>query len=216
MTNAPRHFTPYIRVSTSRQGASGLGLDAQREATQNFVNRYGGVVDDVFVEIESGKKANRPELAKAIEHCKKTGSTLLVARLDRLARNLHFVTSLQQSKISFIAADNPDANSLVLHILASMAEYEAKLVSERTKAALRAAKARGTKLGNPRPNLEKLHQARRASARVFGESIQATIREIQAAGVAGLTGIARALNARGVTTATGKRFFPATVKLYVD
>ena len=137
----------YTRVSTKRQGQSGLGLEAQEAAIQNYIQEQSADVVGGFVEIESGKKSNRVELAKAIALAKKTKSKLVVAKLDRLARNLHFISGLLQSKVDFVALDFPEANTFTIQIMAALAEQEARLISERTKAALAAAKRRGVILG---------------------------------------------------------------------
>ena len=137
----------YTRVSTRRQGESGLGLEAQEAAIQNYTLENSAELVGAFVEVESGKKSNRPELAKAIALAKKTKSKLVVAKLDRLARNVHFISGLLESKVDFVALDFPEANTFTLHIMAALAEQEARLISERTKAALAAAKRRGVILG---------------------------------------------------------------------
>src|SRR5215204_1635004 len=141
-------FVAYLRVSTARQGASGLGLDAQRTAVAEHVNGHGALLRE-FIEIESGKRNDRPQLAAALAHAKATGATLIVAKLDRLARNVAFISALMESGVDFIAADMPMANRLTVHVLAAVAEHEAAMISARTKVALAAAKARGQKLGNP-------------------------------------------------------------------
>ena len=129
-------FVAYYRVSTTKQGHSGLGLEAQQQAVANFVRCRDCIVAE-FTEVETGTgKRARPQLALAIAEAKRTGSQLVVAKLDRLARNLHFITTLQQANVDFVAADMPNANSLTVHIYAAMAEHEARLISERTKAAL--------------------------------------------------------------------------------
>ena len=145
-----KKFVAYFRVSTNKQGESGLGLDSQRGAVADYVARSGGgqVLAD-FTDIESGANDNRPELLKALRKCRLTGATLLIAKLDRLSRNRRFLMELADSKLNFVAVDMPEANSLTVGILACMADYERQLISERTKAALRAAKERGTVLGNP-------------------------------------------------------------------
>lgn len=135
----------YFRVSTAQQGASGLGLDAQREAVRAFLRRE---PDRAYIEVESGKRADRPELARALADCRKTKARLIVAKLDRLSRQMSFVAALMDSKVDFVCCDNPHANRLTLHILAAVAEDEARRISERTRAALAAAKARGQKLGS--------------------------------------------------------------------
>lgn len=125
------------------QGHSGLGLEAQREAIENYIRTHGGIIETEFKEIESGKKNKRPKLEDAIRYCKKNKTTLLIAKLDRLSRNVHFISGLTESNIKFIAADNPHANELMVHLLAAFAEFERKQISERTTQALRAAKVRG-------------------------------------------------------------------------
>lgn len=135
-------YTLYTRVSTQQQGASGLGLDAQRAAVQ----RYAADITAEFTEIESGKKANRAQLAAAIEHCKQSGNTLLIAKLDRLSRDVVFIFTLRDSGINFVCADMPEANTLTIGILAVMAQHERELISQRTKAALSAKKARVGKI----------------------------------------------------------------------
>lgn len=143
-------FVAYYRVSTQKQGAHGLGMDAQRETVRQFLSNSGELVGE-FVEVETGKGANalakRPQLAAALALCKKTGAKLLIAKLDRLARNVHFVSGLMESKVKFVACDMPEANDLTIHVMAAFAEHEAKRISQRTKEGLAAAKARGVVLG---------------------------------------------------------------------
>jgi DNA invertase Pin-like site-specific DNA recombinase len=143
-------YVVYYRVSTKRQGLSGLGLDAQRTIVENYIKN--NKVINEFTEIETGKSANRPQLNKALECCKQNNATLVVAKIDRLARNLHFITSLQAANVDFIACDMPSANRLTIHIIAAIAENEAQLISQRTKAALAEKKKQGIKLGNPQNN----------------------------------------------------------------
>ena len=143
-------YIVYYRVSTKKQGQSGLGLEAQRTIVENFIK--GNQVIAEFTEIETGKSANRPQLNKALECCKSNNATLVVAKLDRLARNLHFVTSLQAANVDFVCCDMPSANRLTIHIIAAIAENEAQLISQRTKAALAEKKKQGIKLGNPQNN----------------------------------------------------------------
>jgi DNA invertase Pin-like site-specific DNA recombinase len=141
-------YVSYLRVSTARQGQSGLGLEAQRQAVIEHVNGHGTLLRE-FVEIESGKRSdNRPQLQAALTHAAATGATLIVAKLDRLARNVSFISALMDSGVEFIAADMPMANKLTIHVLAAVAEHEREAVSQRTREALAAAKARGVKLGN--------------------------------------------------------------------
>jgi DNA invertase Pin-like site-specific DNA recombinase len=164
----------YIRVSTAKQGASGLGLEAQQEAVAQYLAATKAELVQDFVEVESGRKTekDRPQLQAALEACKKHKATLVVAKLDRLARNVHFVSGLMQSKVKFTALDLPEANDLTIHIMAAFAEHEAKRISERTKAALVAAKARGVVLGaagknNLNPNI----QARQEASKAFSDSL---------------------------------------------
>jgi DNA invertase Pin-like site-specific DNA recombinase len=146
-------FVSYYRVSTSRQGRSGLGLEAQQAEVEAYVAReVGELVAPPFIEVESGKCKSRPELSKAIAHARRHKAVLLVAKLDRLARNVAFLSSLMESRIDFRAVDNPHATRLTIHILAAVAEEEARATSVRTKAALAAAKARGVLLGSARPD----------------------------------------------------------------
>src|SRR5262245_4174009 len=146
----------YLRVSTKGQGESGLGIEAQRAAVQAYVRQSGGTLARCYTEVESGKLADRPELTKALAHCRRSKATLVVAKLDRLARNVAFLSALMDSKVPFVACDNPHANRLTLHILAAVAEAEAVAISQRTKAALAAYKVRGGKLGGELPQCRNL------------------------------------------------------------
>lgn len=166
-------FVAYFRVSTQKQGVNGLGMDAQRETVRQFLISGGELVGE-FVEVETGKGANalskRPQLAAALALCKKTGAKLLIAKLDRLARNVHFVSGLMESKVKFVACDMPEANDLTIHVMAAFAEHEAKRISQRTKEGLAAAKARGVVLGaagsvNLRRNVLERHFAAVDAAR---------------------------------------------------
>ena len=145
MTN----YIAYTRVSTKKQGSSGLGLEAQTAAVTTFVNGHGKLLAS-YCEVESGKKSDRPELAKALAHARRSKAVLVVAKMDRLSRNVAFLSALMESTVEFVAVDNPHANRLTIHILAAIAEHEAKSTSVRTKEALKAAKARGTLLGSHR------------------------------------------------------------------
>lgn len=159
-------FISYCRVSTEKQGQSKLGLEAQRTAVSDYARINGGEIARAYVEVESGKLADRPELAKAIAHAKRLKARLVIAKLDRLARNVAFVSALMEAGVDFVAVDNPHANRLTIHILAAVAEDEARRISERTKAALAAAKARGTALGSARQG----HWEGREQARLAGAS----------------------------------------------
>ena len=214
------NFIAYFRVSTDRQGQSGLGLDAQRKGVMDYLNGGNWKLVDEYTEVESGKRIDRPELADALDACKREKAKLVIAKLDRLARNVHFISGLMESGVDFVAADMPEANKLTVHIMAAMAEYEREQISDRTKKALTAAKAKGKKLGwsIPSRRQEQLKASRQgvksniAHADRFAENTLPIIREIQTAGITTLQGVAEALNARGVQTARGKKWFPATVK----
>lgn len=167
-------FVAYYRVSTQKQGVSGLGLDAQKQTVGEYVRNAPGSLLATFCEVETGKGANalskRPELRKALDECRKHGAVLVIAKLDRLARNVHFISGLMESRVQFVACDLPEANQLTLHVMAAFAEHEARRISERTRDALAAAKARGTKLGRMgRANLKPVLERRQADARQFAE-----------------------------------------------
>jgi DNA invertase Pin-like site-specific DNA recombinase len=225
MTKTPK-IVSYIRVSTKKQGASGLGLEGQKAAVEAYCRQHGAVVVKEYVEVESGKRADRPELAKALGHARLAGATLVVAKLDRLARNVAFLSALMDSDVAFVACDNEHANRLTLHILAAVAEAEAKAISDRTKAALAAAKARGVALGSARQGhwagredrRERGRQAAvkaasasrsKAAAEAYGFLLP-TIREQRERGDS-LAKIAERLNGEGHTTRTGKAFSAATL-----
>ena len=212
MTQPATRFVTYLRVSTVRQGESGLGLDAQRATVEAFARQHGGVIVAQHVEVESGKRSDRPELAKALQAARKAKATLLIAKLDRLARNVAFIANLMDAGVDFVAVDQPFASRLTLHILAAVAEDEARRTSERTKAALAAAKARGVKLGSPRAveTSAIARAARSAYATKANASTRAVIREIQAAGISTLAGIAKTLEARGVRTPRGNTTWQPT------
>lgn len=144
-------YIVYYRVSTKKQAVSGLGLDAQKTIVKNYLKDCNNIIAE-FTEVETGKSANRPKLNDALQCCKENNATLIVAKLDRLARNLHFVTSLQAANIDFICCDMPTANRLTIHIISAIAENEAQLISQRTKQALAEKKKQGIKLGNPKNN----------------------------------------------------------------
>lgn len=207
----------YFRVSTAKQGASGLGLEAQRDAIRRFLgNDYPPIKE--FTEIESGKRSDRRQLDAAIKYAKLHKATLVIAKLDRLTRNVHFLSGLMESGVDFQAADNPRATPLTIHILSAVAEDETRRISERTKAALAAAKARGTKLGGFRgakvtPAIRALGTAAlRTKARENAETIAPVIAEIEAAGASSLRAVASALNERGLTTPRGKQWTAMAVR----
>lgn len=206
-------YVAYARVSTAKQGRSGLGLEAQEADIREFIKDGDRLINPIYVEVESGKSDQRPELAKALNRCKLTGATLLVAKLDRLSRNLAFIATLQDAKTKFVAADMPEATELTVHIMAAMAQHERKMISKRTKDALAATKAKGKKLGGwrerkdgqPREPLDyRLGlAAKQNNAIAFNTSVAAAISEIHAEGITSLSGIARKLNEQGIRTRRG-------------
>jgi DNA invertase Pin-like site-specific DNA recombinase len=173
MTTTNGNLIAYYRVSTRKQEQSGLGLEGQQAAVTEFADRQCTAVLATYTEVETGKRADRPQLAKAIAHARRAQATLVVAKLDRLARNVAFTSALMESGVDFLACDNPYANRLTIHILAAVAEDEARRISERTKAALEAAKRRGVKLGAARPECRNLTAAaRRRGARNGGAAVK--------------------------------------------
>jgi DNA invertase Pin-like site-specific DNA recombinase len=199
----------YYRVSTAKQGRSGLGLEAQQAAVRAFLEGRGWPPLAEFIEIESGRKADRPELARALEACRLYGATLVIAKLDRLSRNAAFLLTLRDSGVEFVACDMPDANRLTVGIMAMVAEDEGERISARTKAALAAARARGTKIGGFRGySFSAADRAAGAAtltarARRTAAAILPIIRELQTAGIVSLRGLAHELTQRGVPTPGG-------------
>lgn len=210
-------FVAYYRVSTQKQGRSGLGLDAQKEAVRTFLSGGNWTLVAEVVEVESGKKDDRPKLTEALRLCRLHGARLLIAKLDRLSRDAYFLLGLQKSGVQFTAADMPEANEMVVGIMAVVAQAERKMISARTKAALAAAKARGTVLGGHRgvtPSREdqeagRAVQAARALSRVT--DLAPVIRDIQASGATSLAAVARVLNERGIPAARGGEWSPMQV-----
>ncbi|GAB5426956.1 MAG: recombinase family protein [Devosia indica] len=211
----------YFRVSTERQGRSGLGLEAQREMVKRFAEAEGLTITDSFVEVETAAgsdtdRSQRPELDKAIAAARRAGCSIVVAKLDRLSRDVHFISGLMVQGVPFVVAElGADTDPFVLHLYAALAEKERRLISERTKAALAAKKAQGVKLGN-RTNLDeassKGNAVLRAQADQFAANVLPVVETIRGAGVSTLRGIADALNARGVKTARGGKWYAATVR----
>jgi DNA invertase Pin-like site-specific DNA recombinase len=210
----------YYRVSTAKQGRSGLGLEAQRAAIDAFFASRGCEPLGEYTEQESGKRDDRPELAKALHHAKVTGATLVIAKLDRLSRNVAFLAALQEAGTKFVAADMPEANQLTLHIMAAMAQHEREAISDRTKKALAAAKARGTKLGGlragafgnkPEIGRKLALEAIRAKSKAFAADVIPVIEAIKAEGHGSLRAIAAELNSRGIMTARGGKWGPQAV-----
>ncbi|WP_097091405.1 recombinase family protein [Novosphingobium sp. Chol11] len=212
----------YYRVSTATQGRSGLGLEAQRRAVENLCRSRGWeLASPPFLEIESGKRSDRPELRKALHRANVTGAALVVAKLDRLSRNVAFLATLQESNVKFVAADMPEANELTVHIMAAVAQAERKAISKRTQEALQAAKARGQILGNPN-GAAALRRAAKGNADSI-ESIKAgaasraqqlfpIIDEMRNQGITSSAALARALNEGGFVTARGGRWHASTVR----
>jgi DNA invertase Pin-like site-specific DNA recombinase len=214
----------YIRVSTAKQGKSGLGLDAQKEAIERFAASEGIELTAIFTEVETGKGSDaldrRPELAKALATARKLKAPVIVAKLDRLSRDVHFISGLMAQRVPFLVAElGADTDPFVLHLYAALAEKERALISTRTKAALQAKKAAGAQLGN-RTNLEdaqKLGAAANAqAAEGFAANVLPIVRSIEAAGVTSLRGIADALNARGVQTPRGGSWHARSVARLLD
>jgi DNA invertase Pin-like site-specific DNA recombinase len=217
----------YYRVSTAKQGESGLGLEAQQSAVASFVTAQGGAIAKGYIEVESGKRSDRPKLAEALAHAKCIGATLVVAKLDRLSRNVAFLSSLMESGVDFTACDNPHANRLTIHILAAVAEDEAKRISDRTKAALAAYKARGGRLGASLEQCRNLsNDARTKGAKAGGEAVKAKATEayrhlypiVTAMRSEGFTlqAIADRLTEDGYTTRRGKAWNHVQVRAVLE
>lgn len=205
-------YVAYYRVSTTRQGASGLGLEAQQVAVRSYLNGGNWKLIAEVTEVESGKRSDRPKLDEAMRLCRLHGATLIIAKLDRLSRDAHFLLGLQKAGVEFIAVDNPHANRLTIHILAAVAEDEAKRISDRTKAALAAAKARGVKLGGHRgvELTEVVRKAGRAArttkAKARAADLAPLMAEFEAQGIRSLEAKAKALNEHGIPTARGGKW----------
>jgi DNA invertase Pin-like site-specific DNA recombinase len=200
-------FVSYLRVSTDRQGRSGLGLEAQRAAVAGYVGS-GRLVAEL-VEVESGRRSDRPQLAEALALCRAHRATLVIAKLDRLARNVAFIAALMDSGVEFLGVDFPQANRLTIHVLAAVAEHEAAMISARTKAALQAAKARGVVLGGFRGRPGTAQEAARAraakteKARARAQVFAPVLARLDPGGAMSLHGLARALNGEEVPTVSG-------------
>lgn len=215
-------YVAYHRVSTAKQGRSGLGLEAQQEAIRAFLAGKGqdeAKLLGSYTEVESGKRDDRPELQKAIAHAKLTGSVLLIAKLDRLSRDAHFLLGLQKAGVEFTACDMPHANSLTVGIMAMVAQEEREAISKRTRAALAAAKARGVRLGNPQGAKAIKHaghhvKATKAvveAAQARAEALRDTIEGLRSSGIESANGIAKALNEAHIATARGGQWTARSV-----
>lgn len=211
----------YHRVSTAKQGSSGLGLEAQQRAIQEYAAQRKATVIGAFTEVESGKLNNRTELAKALHLAHVTGATLVIAKLDRLSRNAAFLLALKESGAKFVAADLPDANELTVGIMALVAQQERKAISKRTTEALAAAKARGVRLGNPNGARALLRSAKGNTASLsvikekasnHADQLRPIIGALAGEGICSLGPIATALNDRGILTPRGGRWHKSSVR----
>jgi DNA invertase Pin-like site-specific DNA recombinase len=217
MAPANKRFVTYIRVSTQKQGASGLGLEAQQRAVGEYLRQHGGTVVQEYREVESGKINDRPKLQAALKRCRQTKATLLIAKLDRLGRNTAFLASLQESTVKFICADMPAADETTIGMLAVFAQHERKAISDRTKAALAAAKARGTKLGNPRlqPGTKATAAIARqglvSKAEAFAEDLRDVIESAKEEGLITLKALAEHLTSLSCPTPRGCAWTPTAV-----
>jgi DNA invertase Pin-like site-specific DNA recombinase len=220
----PSRYVSYYRVSTKRQGVSGLGLDAQRDAVRRFV--CGGDLIAEFEEVESGKRDDRPALDAALRECRLRGATLLIAKLDRLSRSVTFLSKLIDEKADFVAVDMPQANTLMLHIMSAMAQHEREMISQRTKVALKAAKDRGIKLGGRRGTTRiedhgeagrlRSAEVRSAMSSTRASEIGEVLTSLNAEGVTTLKGMASALNERSIPAPRGGQWCAGQVKRIWD
>lgn len=217
-------FVAYYRVSTKGQGDSGLGLEGQKAAVTRFLNGGKWSLVQEVVEVESGKRNDRPKLAEALRLCRVYNATLLIAKLDRLSRNVYFISSLMESGVKFVAVDMPEATDMTIHILASVAQGEAKAISDRTRTALAAARARGTILGGLRRNSGTIHalgnaqsvKVRQQRAAKRANDLLPAIEQAQAEGASTLREIAAFLNAKGIPTPRGGEWSAVQVKRVLD
>lgn len=217
----PLRLVAYERVSTARQGKSGLGLEAQRKAIGDYAERTGAKFLACFTEIESGRKNDRPELEKALQLARVTGATLVIAKLDRLSRNAAFLLTLRDAGVRFVACDMPEANDLTVGIMALVAQQEREAISRRTTEALAAAKARGVKLGNPNGAAalrragkggSALREAVSLNADAFATDLAPVVAAISAEGHTSLRAMAAELNARGIRTRRGGLWHVSNVR----
>ncbi|MCU9848955.1 recombinase family protein [Defluviimonas sp. WL0024] len=221
MTATSPRFIAYERVSTARQGQSGLGLEAQRNTIEAFAISRSADLLARFTEVESGRNPDRPELGKAIRLARLTGATLVIAKLDRLSRNAAFLLTLRDSGVKFLVCDMPEANDLTVGIMALVAEAEREAISRRTKEALAVAKARGVKLGNPNGAAAlrragkgggPLRAAVRGNADQHARDLEPILDDLARQGITSLRGIADELNARGMRTRRGGRWHVSNVR----
>jgi DNA invertase Pin-like site-specific DNA recombinase len=208
-----KRYIGYYRVSTDKQE---YGMSSQREIVRRFVDGQKGTVEQEFSEVESGRKTDeeRPQLAAALEYAKRNKATVIIAKLDRLARNAEFLLRLQNSGVDFVCCDCPNADRFTVGILALVAQRERELIGERTRLGLAAAKAKGVKLGTPNPSkaIDAMKVANKTAKAEFAAKVFPIIQEIKSAGVSTLRGICDCLNRRGISTRNGKTWYPATVR----
>ena len=211
-----KNYIGYYRVSTNRQGLDGNGMTAQRETVRRFVETQNGELEREFQEVESGRKTDeeRPQLAAALEYAKKAKGILVIAKLDRLARNAEFLLKLQNAGVDFVCCDCASADRFTIGILALVAQRERELISERTRLGMAAAKSKGIKMGTPNPQkaVAAMITANKAAKLEFATKVFPIIEEIKSAGVQTLKGICDCLNRRGISTRNGKNWQPATVR----
>lgn len=211
-----KRYIALYRVSTDKQGMDGNGMTAQRDIVRRFVESQKGVLEMEFSEVESGRKTDteRPQLAAALDYCKKTKAICVISKIDRLGRNAEFLLKLQNSGVDFVACDCPTADKFTVGILALLAQRERELISERTRLGMAAAKSKGVKLGTPNPTkaVAAMVTANKTAKAEFAVKVLPVIAEIKSAGVSTLRGICECLNRRGISTRNGKTWYPATVR----
>ena len=211
----------YLRVSTVKQGADGNGIQHQMTVVNRYAEANGGEIVGQFIEVESGGKTDseRPQLAAALEKCKKENAVLVCSKIDRLSRNAEFLLRLMNSRVEFVCCDIPNCDRFTISLFAILAEKEKNMISERTKNALKMVKARGIKLGNPNPELSviKMNEGARKGRIDFKNKILPIINEIKSTGIKTLQGVADCLNRRGISTRNGKQWYPTQIRnLLVD
>ena len=211
----------YLRVSTVKQGADGNGIQHQMTVVNRYAEANGGEIVGQFIEVESGGKTDseRPQLAAALEKCKKLNAVLVCSKIDRLSRNAEFLLRLMNSRVEFVCCDIPNCDRFTISLFAILAEKEKNMISERTKNALKMVKARGIKLGNPNPELSviKMNEGARKGRIDFKNKILPIINEIKSTGIKTLQGVADCLNRRGLSTRNGKQWYPTQIRnLLVD
>lgn len=213
----------YLRVSSQKQGIAGLGIEAQRTAVEGYALGGGHRIVAEYLEVESGKRDDRPRLAEALTACRLHRATLCIAKLDRLSRSVSFISRLQVGDVDFVACDAPYANRFMINLFAAIAEHEREMISQRTRAALAAAKARGVRLGNPNGAAALLPGCREAAAKAGAAlarkadqraaQVLPLLRQLEAEGCTGARAMAHALNLRGVPTPSGRGlWYPEQVR----